>query len=64
MILAGEIGASRIRLAAYETEGNRLQSVVEREYASHEHTGLAGILSEFVRTEGIAVHQASFRPVN
>jgi glucokinase len=60
MILAGEIGASRIRLAAFETEGNRLQSVVEREYASHEHNGLAEVLGEFIRSEGIAVHQASF----
>jgi len=34
MILAGEIGATRIRLAAFETEGNKLQRVVEKIYMS------------------------------
>ncbi len=32
MILAGEIGATRTRLAAFDTEGNRLQCVVEKNY--------------------------------
>lgn len=60
MILAGDIGATRTRLAAFDTEGNRLRSVVEKTYASQEHGGLAEVLSQFVRTEGIPVHQASF----
>jgi len=58
MILAGEIGATRIRLAAFQTEGNQLQSVVERIYISHEHDGLAGVLADFIKTEGIPVHSA------
>ena len=58
MILAGEIGATRTRLAAFQTEGNRLQSVVERIYISHDHDGLSGILADFIRTEGIPVHSA------
>jgi glucokinase len=58
MILAGEIGATRTRLAAFQTEGNRLQSVVERIYISHEHDGLSGILADFIKTEGIPVHSA------
>jgi len=58
MILAGEIGATRVRLAAFQTEGNQLQSVVERVYISHEHDGLAGILADFIKTEGIPVHSA------
>src|SRR5580693_4446976 len=58
MILAGEIGATRTRLAAFETEGNRLQSVVERNYPSHQHDGLSGILADFIKTEGIPVHSA------
>ena len=58
MILAGEIGATRTRLAAFETESNRLQLVVEKDYMSYERDGLAGILTEFIKTEGIPVHSA------
>ena len=58
MILAGEIGATHTRLAAFETEGNRLQSVVEKDYMSQQHDGLPGILTNFIKTEGIPVHSA------
>src|SRR5207245_4391163 len=58
MILAGEIGATRTRLAAFETEGNRLQCVVEKTYMSQGHDGLSGILADFIKTEGIPVHSA------
>src|ERR1700730_9048508 len=60
MILAGEIGATHTRLAAFETEGNQLQCVVEKSYMSQQHDGLAGILADFIRTEGIPVHSACF----
>ena len=60
MILAGEIGATRTRLAAFETEGSRLKLVVEKNYLSHEHAGLSEIISAFIKTEGIAVHRACF----
>jgi len=58
MILAGEIGATRTRLAAFETEGNRLQRVVEKDYPCEQHDGLSGILADFIKTEGIPVHSA------
>ena len=58
MILAGDIGATRTRLAAFETEGNRLQCAVEKTYVSQEHGGLPEILTQFTRTEGIPVHSA------
>ena len=58
MILAGEIGATRTRLAAFQTEGNRLQCVVEKRYMSQQRDGLSGILAEFIKTEGIPVHSA------
>ncbi|HTS34317.1 MAG TPA: glucokinase [Candidatus Solibacter sp.] len=58
MILAGDIGGTRTRLAAFETEANRLQCVVEKTYPSQEHAGLAEILAQFVKTEGIPVHSA------
>src|ERR1700746_1584858 len=58
MILAGEIGATRTRLAAFETEGNRLKCGVEKTYMSQQRDGLSGILAEFIKTEGIPVHSA------
>jgi glucokinase len=60
MILAGEIGATRTRLAAFETEGNRLSRVVEKDYVSHDYPGLVEILPQFIRSEGIGVHSACF----
>jgi glucokinase len=60
MILAGDIGATRTRLAAFETEGNRLQCVVEKIYMSQDHGGLSEILPQFIRSEGIPVHSACF----
>src|ERR1700730_9346159 len=58
MILAGDIGGTSARLAAFETEGNRLQCVVEKTYPSQQHNGLSTILAEFIKTEGIPVHSA------
>lgn len=60
MILAGDIGATHSRVAAFNSEGNKLPLVVEKIYNSQEHGGLAEILTEFVRTEGIPVHSACF----
>jgi glucokinase len=60
VILAGDIGATRTRLAAFQTEGNRLDCVVQKTYASQEHAGLREVLVEFIRSEGIPVHSACF----
>jgi glucokinase len=60
MILTGEIGATRTRLAAFETEGNSLRLVVEKIYMSQEHSGLPEIISGFIKSEGIPVHGACF----
>jgi glucokinase len=60
MILAGEIGATRTRLAAFDTEGNKLQCVVEKTYLSHDHGGLSELITGFIKTEGIPVHSACF----
>jgi glucokinase len=60
MILAGEIGATRARLAAFETEGSKLQKVVEKIYMSQEERSLPEIIVQFIRTEGIPVHDACF----
>jgi glucokinase len=60
MILAGDVGGTHTRLGAFETEGNRLQCVVEKVYMSQEHQSLAEILPKFIRGEGIPVHSACF----
>src|ERR671925_1940138 len=60
MILAGEIGATRTRLAAFESEGNQLRKVVEKIYLSQEHTGLVDIIPDFIKNEGVPVVSACF----
>ena len=60
MILSGEIGATRTRLAAFDREGNRLSCVVEKTYPSQQHRGLNEILNLFISSEGIPVHSACF----
>ncbi len=60
MILAGEIGATRTRLAAFQKEGSRLQLVVEKSYLSQEHGSLSEIIAAFIKAEGIAAHSACF----
>jgi len=60
MILAGDIGATRTRLAAFQTEGNKLELVVGKTYKSQDHSGLQEIISAFVKSEGIPVHSACF----
>jgi len=60
MILAGDIGATRTRMAAYQAEGNKLELVVEETYKSQDHSGLQEIFTAFVKTEGVPVHSACF----
>jgi glucokinase len=58
MILAGEIGGTHTRLAAFETEGNKLNPVIDTVYESQQHSGLAEIIGEFVKTNGVPVDSA------
>jgi glucokinase len=60
MILAGDIGGTRTRFAAFDVEGSKLNRVVERSYPSQQHAGLAEIVASFVKSEGIPVHSACF----
>ena len=60
MILAGDIGATRVRLAAFQTEGNQLHQVFEKTYKSQERAGLAELIADFVTSESILVHSACF----
>jgi glucokinase len=47
MILAGDIGGTKTRIALYESGGERLVRVVEETYASAEHASLEAILGVF-----------------
>lgn len=58
MILAGDIGATHTRLAGFNSDANKLESVVERVYETQKLQSLPEIVSEFVRTEGVPVNQA------
>jgi glucokinase len=60
VILAGDNGPTRTRLAAFQTEGKRLKCVLQKIYPIQEHSGLLEVLREFIRTEGIPVHSACF----
>jgi glucokinase len=60
MILAGDVGATHTRLAGFNSDGNTLVSVVEKVYETQKHLSLSEIISEFITTEGIPVHQACF----
>jgi glucokinase len=60
MILAGDIGATRVLLAAYQNEGNKLQCVVQRLYKTQDHSGIGEVLKDFVNREGVPVHAACF----
>jgi glucokinase len=58
MILAGDIGATNVRLAAFSLEGNRLNCVVERLYKPAEHKNFSETLTHFISTEGVMVERA------
>jgi len=60
MILAGDIGATRTRLAAFDVQGNKLALALEKTYKSLDYPGLADIINAFVKDEGIPVHSACF----
>jgi len=60
MILVGDIGGTRTRMAAFDAEGNKLKLAVEKTYRSLDHEGLREIISAFIKSEGIPAHSACF----
>jgi glucokinase len=60
MILAGDIGGTNLRLAAFELEGQRLRCVVEKIYKTAEHKQISEVLTHFISSEGILVDRACF----
>jgi glucokinase len=60
MILAGDIGATKTRLALFASGPARSDSLSERTYASQEYPGLEVIVREFVKAAGAAIESACF----
>ena len=60
MILAGDVGATHTRLAGFNSDGNKLVSVVEGIYETQKHLSLPEIIAGFIAAEGIPVEQACF----
>jgi len=60
MILAGDVGATNVRLAAFDLKGNRLNCVVEKIYKAAAHKSFSETLTHFISTEGILVDRACF----
>ncbi len=60
MILAGDIGATKTRLALFAGTPGRSDPVSERLYSSQEYPGLEVIAREFVAATGAAIERACF----
>src|SRR6266446_3292997 len=60
MILAGDIGGTKTRLALFASGPGRSDPVSERTYSSQEYPGLEVIAREFIRAAGAAIERACF----
>ena len=60
MILAGDIGGTKTNLGLFEIQNGVLTKIIDKRYASHEHTGLAEIVADFVGTTQAKVTAAGF----
>jgi glucokinase len=50
VILAGDVGGTKIHLGLYRTEGSRLYSVCDHKYKAHEFGSLVEVISHFIET--------------
>jgi glucokinase len=48
MILAGDVGGTKVHLALYNFEGGRLRSLREHKYPAHEYADLAAVIEKFL----------------
>ncbi len=60
MILAGDIGGTKTRLAFFTVEGERLQSLVEETFPSRQYGGLDDIVRVFMSQQQVSVTHAGF----
>jgi glucokinase len=60
MILAGDIGGTKTRLAFFTTDGERIKSLVEETFLSREYSSLDEIVRTFVARHQLSPTYASF----
>lgn len=59
-VLAGDIGGTNARLAVFEVEGDRFETVAAQTYPSAEHSSLVEIVGIFMKEQGIECDAACF----
>ena len=59
-VLAGDIGGTKTRLAVFDVQGMRLETLTERSYPSGDYSGLEDIVQDFLGGSGVDCRQASF----
>ena len=59
-VLAGDIGGTKTRLAVFDVDGKRLESVTECSYPSGSYSGLENIIQDFIGSAGSDCRQACF----
>lgn len=75
MILAGDVGGTSTRLAAFELTGGKLRAIVEETYKGADYASLDAIVAQFVATHALRpthaccgisgpVHDGLARPTN
>jgi glucokinase len=60
MILAGDVGGTKTRLAYFQTEAKHLKPVVEQIFPSQEHKDLSEIVSKFISAHKLLAEHACF----
>lgn len=59
-LLAGDIGGTKTRLALFQTQDGRLQTLAEAEYPSADYADLDSIVVDFLRSRGDSPSAAAF----
>jgi len=60
MILAGDIGGTKVNLAFFEVDGPRLAAGPSGMFASHKHASLEDIVRKFLAAHNLSVKHAAF----
>ena len=60
MILAGDVGGTKTRLALYETDGKTLKRIAVDQYPSASSTGLTPIVKGFLEGKNVRLKAACF----
>ena len=60
IVLSGDIGGTKARLALFETDGKRLETLVERSFPSGEYGSLDDIVRSFLADNNAACARACF----